>query len=286
MTVAIEVMAAAVLDAPRSFRAVREPVPEPKPGEVLVRVEGCGVCVSSLPLWEGRPWFTYPLAPGEPGHEGWGVVEAVGDDVDAFAPGDRVATIGGGAFAQYLTAPASHCVAVGEGPYPGEPVACAVNVFRRAGVRTGDRVAIVGLGFLGSLLRQLCERAGAETVPVRRHDEVEGAFTCVIECAGTQAALDRASTLVAERGRLVIAGYHQDGPRQIDLQSWNWRGIDVVNAHERDPLVYVDALREAVALELDVEPLLTHRFPLDRLDEAFEAARTRPAGFLKAWVAP
>jgi threonine dehydrogenase-like Zn-dependent dehydrogenase len=286
MTTAIDVMAAAVLEAPRSFRAVRRPPPELRPDEALVRVEGCGVCVSNLPLWEGRPWFAYPLDPGEPGHESWGVVEAVGEDVETVSPGERVATISGGAFAQYVAVPAAHCVPIGDGPFPGEPAACAVNVFRRAQIKADSRVAIVGLGFLGSLVRQLCELAGAEVVPVRRNDDVGEPFARVIECAGTQDALDRASALVAERGRLVIAGYHQDGPRQVDLQSWNWRGIDVVNAHERDPVVYVDALRAAVELDLEIEPLLTHRFPLERLDDAFEAARTRPPGFVKAWVAP
>ena len=48
-------------------------------------------------------------------------------------------------------------------------------------------------------------------------------------------------------GRLVVAGYHQDGPRQVNMQDWNWKGIDVVNAHERDPAVHRHGLREAVA---------------------------------------
>jgi threonine dehydrogenase-like Zn-dependent dehydrogenase len=120
---------------------------------------------------------------------------------------------------------------------------------------------------------------------VRRDTAVDGPFERVIEAAGTQEALDRASALVAERGVIVIAGYHQDGPRTVDMQSWNWRGIDVVNAHERDPLVYVDAMREGIGA-VDVAPLLTHRFDLDELGAAFEAARTRPPGFVKAWVAP
>ena len=46
------------------------PVPGPGEGQVLVELEGCGVCGSNLPLWEGRPWFSYPLEPGAPGHEG------------------------------------------------------------------------------------------------------------------------------------------------------------------------------------------------------------------------
>ena len=103
-----------------------------------------------------------------------------------------------------------------------------------------------------------------------------------------QETLETASQLAAQEGRLVIAGYHQDGRREVDLGSWNWRGLDIVNAHERDRAALVDALREAVRLaaagELDVERLVTHRFPLARLADAFEAARTRPPGFVKAVV--
>jgi threonine dehydrogenase-like Zn-dependent dehydrogenase len=112
----------------------------------------------------------------------------------------------------------------------------------------------------------------------------------VIEAAGVQATLDSATRLVREGGRLVIAGYHQDGRREVDLGAWNWRGLDVVNAHERDRVVVLDAMREAARLaaagRLDVERLVTHRFPLSRLADAFEAARTRPAGFVKAVVEP
>jgi threonine dehydrogenase-like Zn-dependent dehydrogenase len=286
MRTAVEAMAAGVLSGPGQAQVVRLPIPDPGPGEALVRIEGCGVCASSLPLWEGRPWFSYPLQAGAPGHEAWGVVEALGDDVEAPAPGDRVALLSERAFAQFATAPASHCIEIGDGPFPGEAAACAVNVVRRSDLRPGEPVAIVGVGFLGSVVAQLAERLGAEAVPVRRGTEIEGLFARVIECVGTQESLDRASSLVGERGRLVIAGYHQDGPREVDMQSWNWRGIDVVNAHERDPLVSVDAMREAVALDLELEPLLTHRFPLERLGDAFETARTRPTGFVKAWVEP
>jgi len=112
----------------------------------------------------------------------------------------------------------------------------------------------------------------------------------VIEAAGTQEALDVASGLVAPNGLLAIAGFHQDGPRRIDLQSWNWRGLDVVNAHERDPQRVVAGIREAVSLaaskRLDVEPLVTHRFGLDGIGAAFEAASRRDSGFLKAVVCP
>ena len=61
----------------------------------------------------------------------------------------------------------------------------------------------------------------------------------MIEAVGKQWPLDLAAELTREGGRLVIAGYHQDGPRQVNMQLWNWRGFDVANAHERDPQVAV-----------------------------------------------
>jgi threonine dehydrogenase-like Zn-dependent dehydrogenase len=162
-----------------------------------------------------------------------------------------------------------------------------VNVVERARIRRGERVAVVGMGFLGTCVARL---AGPETVEVRRDTPVDGAFDVVVEAAGTQGALDTASRLVAAGGRLVVAGFHQDGPRTVDMQSWNWRGIDVINAHERDPRAYVRGLERAVELAvagtLDVEALVTHRFPLARIGDAFELAATRPAGFLKAVVCP
>jgi threonine dehydrogenase-like Zn-dependent dehydrogenase len=273
-------MRAAVVTAPRRAAAVDARVPQPGPGEVLVRVEGCGVCGSSLPLWEGREWFTYPLEPGAPGHEVWGKLE----------DGRCVAALPFHGFAEWDVAREAEVVELPpelDGiPFPGEALACAVNIVRRAAVPPRARVAVVGMGFLGTVVAGLL----GDVTEVRRGAPVEGEFDVVIEAAGTQEALDTASRLVAAAGRLVVAGYHQDGPRTVDMQSWNWRGIDVVNAHERDPQVVMDGMREAVRLaaagELDVASLVTHRFSLDELDSAFHAASTRGPGFLKAVVCP
>jgi threonine dehydrogenase-like Zn-dependent dehydrogenase len=278
-------MRAALVAAPGRVELARVERPQPGPGEALVRVEGCGVCASSLPLWEGREWFDYPLPAGAPGHEPWGTVEAGPEAV----AGRRVAFLSERGFAEYAAVPVEHLVTLPPEldalPFPAEALACAVLVVRRARIVLGDRVAIVGAGFLGSAIAQLVDATIA-----RRDSEIDGEFEVVIECAGTQSGLDTASRLVATRGRLVVAGYHQDGPRSIDLQSWNWRGIDVINAHERDPQAYVRGLRDAVRLAvdgmLDLEALVTHRLPLSRLGDAFELARTRPHGFLKAVVCP
>ena len=95
-------------------------------------------------------------------------------------------------------------------------------------------------------------------------------------------------SLPATRARLVIAGYHQDGDRRVNLQAWNWRGLDVINAHERDPAQYRRGMEEAIDLvvagELNPWPLFTHQFPLEDIAAAFDCSRQAPDGFLKALV--
>ncbi len=318
----MSLMMAATLTEPGRIELREAPVPAPGPGEVRVRIEGCGVCASNLPPWEGRPWFSYPFAPGQLGHEGWGVVDAVGDGVSSVAPGRRVAMLSNHAYAEYDTAPAEHVVPLPDvlaaNPLPGEPLGCAFNVFRRSGIGAGHTVAVVGVGFLGALLVRLASRAGARVIAlsrrpyslavaramgaahaltlddsgeiVERVKELTDGRLCdrVIEAVGKQEPLDRAGELTCERGRLIVAGYHQDGLRQVNMQLWNWRGLDVVNAHERDPRIYVDGIRDAVQAvergDIDPAPLYTHRYPLERLGEALEAARDRPDGFMKALV--
>jgi threonine dehydrogenase-like Zn-dependent dehydrogenase len=315
-------MRASVITAPGIAALGSVARPEPAAGQVLLRLEGSGVCASSLPMWEGRPWFDYPQRAGAPGHEGWGRIAAIGDAVEGLAIGDRVAALTYRAHAEYDLAEADAVVplpvSLGDLPVPGEPLGCAVNIFRRSGIEPGQTVAIVGIGFLGALLTRLASQAGARVIAIsRRPFALEVALSLgageavvmndhwrileevkrltdgrwcerVIEAVGLQWPLDLAGELTGERGRLIIAGYHQDGLRQVNLQLWNWRGIDVVNAHERDPRAYVAGIREAVELirtgVLDPTPLYTHRFPLDALGEALELTRTRPDGFLKALV--
>jgi threonine dehydrogenase-like Zn-dependent dehydrogenase len=315
-------MRAAIVSGPRSFSLQQINIPALDPRSVRIRVEGSGVCASSLPVWEGREWFHYPLEPGAPGHEGWGVVEAVGDAVTSVREGDRVAYLSSSAFAEFDLAEESSVVPIPAGLrsslFPGEAVGCAMNIFRRSDIRRGQTVAIIGIGFLGALLTRLAANAGArvigisrrayalqlardfgaaETIPMRDHSAIirrvkeltdEGGCERVIECVGLQWPLDLATELVAEGGRLIIAGYHQDGPRQVNLQLWNWRGIDVINAHERDPRRYVEGIRaaaEAIASgQLDPSPLYTHTVPLADTARAFDLMAQRPDGFVKALV--
>jgi threonine dehydrogenase-like Zn-dependent dehydrogenase len=317
-------MRAAVLTGAGKLKIDDVPLPEPGSGQVRIRLEGCGVCASNLTPWEGPEWMQFPTEPGALGHEGWGIVDGIGPGVTELKPGDRVAAISGKAYAEFDLADASQVVRIPDSladlDLPLEPFGCAMNIFRRSDIQSGQTVAIVGVGFLGAILVGLASNAGARViaisrrqesldlarligpiVPIPMHDHCEiiervsdltdGKFCDrVIECVGKQWPLDLAGELTREGGRLIIAGYHQDGPRQVNMQLWNWRGFDVVNAHEREPAVAVQGMREAVAaIEsglIDPKLLITHRYPLERLDEALNATRDRPGNFVKAVVLP
>ena len=313
-------MHAAVVSAPGKINIVKTEIPEPNSNQLLVHVEVCGVCASNIPAWQGKPWFTYPMKPGALGHEGWGTVEDVGDSVGDFTQGDRVAFLSSNAYAEYDVCDSSGAVKLPETldahPFPGEPLGCVMNIFQRSNIARDHTVAIVGIGFLGALLTQLASATGARVIAISRREFAlriatetgatqtvvfdddtiksvrnltNGRFCdVVIECTGKQVPLDLAGELTRERGRLVVAGYHQDGPREVNMQLWNWRGLDVINAHERDPRIYVDGIRQAIqAVEaglLSPAPLFTHSFPLEALGEALHMLIQRPEGFMKALI--
>jgi threonine dehydrogenase-like Zn-dependent dehydrogenase len=317
-------MRAAVITGPGEVSIHDVPIPQPAPGQVRIKVDGCGVCASNLTPWAGPEWMEFPTKPGALSHEGWGVIDATGEDVTELDVGDRVTFLSGKAYAEFDIARASDVVRLPESlantRFPGEPFGCAMNIFRRSDIQAGQTLAIVGIGFLGAILVRLASRAGARVIAIsRRHESLDlatrmgasatiamhdhyqiieqvkqltGERMCerVIEAVGKQWPLDLAAELTGEGGRLVIAGYHQDGPRQVNMQLWNWRGFDVVNAHERDAKVAIQGVRDAIAAVIDgtIDPamVVTHEYPLERLRDALNATRDRPGAFVKAVVLP
>lgn len=315
-------MIAAVLTKPKTIEVQHVQFPQIKDDEVKIKVQGCGICASSIPLWEGREWFSYPTEPGSPGHEGWGIVEKAGDQITDLNAGDRVAFLSYHAYAEYDSANRNSLVKLPPGlhdkPFPGEPLGCAMNIFERSDISRGDTVAIIGTGFLGTLLCQLVKHKGAkviaisrrqysldfakqfgadETVPLTATWEVSNKVAeithnafCnrVIEATGKQEAIDIATEIVSEGGKIIIAGYHQDGLRQVNFQKWNWKGIDVINAHERDPKKYLTGMQKAVeavsAGIITPDSLYTDVLSLNELNKGFEMTATRPDGFMKAII--
>lgn len=315
---------AAIVTGPGVVELVDVVARRPGPGEAVVRILGCGVCASNLVPWTGPDWMEFPTPPGALGHESWGIVETIGEGVTDLAPGDAVVSLGERGFAAREVVRADLLVpippALADTAFPGEAIGCAFNILRRADIAAGQTIAIIGIGFLGAILTRLASDVGASVIAISRrtysldlaerhgaahsialddHQRVidaVGAATgdrgCdrVIEATGKQWPLDLAGELVREGGKIIIAGYHQDGPRQIDMQMWNWKGIDVVNAHERDDAVRLRGLREAIVAvadgQLDLSLLVTHRFPLSQLGGALDMTRDRPDGFVKAVVVP
>jgi propanol-preferring alcohol dehydrogenase len=181
------------------------PVPEPGPGQVLVHVQASGLCHTDIHAAHGD-WPVKPTPPFVPGHEGVGVIEAVGPGVTHRAIGDRVAvpwlghacghcdhcvsgwetlceeqqntgySIDGG-FAEYLVADATYVVPVPDGvsSYDAAPLTCAgvttYKAIKVAGVRPSERVAIFGVGGLGHLAVQYARLVGGTVIAVDVEEE-------------------------------------------------------------------------------------------------------------------
>ncbi|MGA9590587.1 MAG: hypothetical protein WBV11_12225, partial [Salegentibacter sp.] len=94
--------------------------------------------------------------------------------------------------------------------------------------------------------------------------------------------------ITGERGKLIVAGFHQDGMRSVNVQMLNWRGIDMISAHERDSAEYIKGIKAAIEAvrngKMDPFPLFTHRFKLDQMEQAYEHLTGRPEGFVKALI--
>jgi L-iditol 2-dehydrogenase len=315
-------MRQAVLREPERFALVEEAEPTIDVDEVLVRVAACGVCASELDMYRGLAGHaTYPWYPG---HEVSGTVERVGAEVEAFAGGDRVAAwVTERGYGDLVAVPAEHCFPAGDVPLElalGEPLACAVNAVRLAEPALGDDVVIIGAGFMGNLVQLLVALRGprqvivadtredalarakalgaTSTVDVRREDlpaavrdRTNGRGADVaFEVTGVQAGLDLLGPVTRMSGTVAIVGYHQGSPRTIDLAAWNWMAYRVINAHFREVGTILGGMEIAMRLltsgRIRLDDLVTHRFPLDDIDDAFRAAIDKPPGFVKATVIP
>jgi len=197
-----DTMRAVVVEEPGGeFQLVERDVPDPAPSEVRVAVEACGICHSDAFVKEGTyPDVSYPRVPG---HEVAGRVDAVGDEVARWTPGDRVGVgwHGGhcfscepcrrgnflqcengdvtgltydGGYAEYVTAPAEAVAAVPDDLAAADaaPLLCAgvttYNALRNSHADPGDLVAVQGIGGLGHLGVQYAHAAGFETVALSR----------------------------------------------------------------------------------------------------------------------
>lgn len=315
-------MKAAILEAPRRFVVTDRPVPEIGSDEILVRTRVCGVCTSEVDMFEGKnEELEYPRFIG---HEVSGVVEDVGARVRELVPGDRVAVYSeGGGYAEYTAVPARWAVKLRDETRfdlaLGEPIACSVNGVRKAKPELNDSVALVGCGFMGLIMLQvfrargagrviaidrrrsaldLAERLGAtNTIAADEPDAVvkevmamtEGRGVDIgVELAGVQGTLDLTSRLVRMEGTLEVFGFHQGGRRTVDWAHWNWMAFRIVNGHTRNQDLYVEGMRIGIGMmehgSLVMDPLVTHRYGLEDINEGFEEASAKREGFVKGVI--
>jgi 2-desacetyl-2-hydroxyethyl bacteriochlorophyllide A dehydrogenase len=313
-------MKIAVLCAPRRLDVIDAPVPQIEDDEVLVRVAYCGVCASELDLWEGKAGSS--IFPRFPGHEVSGIVEQIGAEVRTLKPGDPVAVwVTGRGFAQYVAVKAAYCLPAGDVPLDlalAEPLACAVNTVELANLSLGDDVVMIGAGFMGHLVQKLVAMQGprhlivADTradalvrarqlgaghvVNVACESLVEAVEELTdgrgadasFEVTGVQAPLLVLGDVTRMSGKVVLVGYHQGGHREIPLAQWNYKAFQIVNAHFREEATIMRGMRIGMRLltsgRLSLDGLVTHRYALQDINQAFAVAYEKPIGFVKSTV--
>ena len=194
-------MKAAIVSSFTSALEIRDvPVPKPGPGQVLIQMQTCGLCHTDIHAARGD-WPVKPTPPFTPGHEGIGVVQALGSGVTERQVGDRVAIawlgracgacrycVTGwetlceqqqnsgysidGAFAEYAVADARYVVPVPDAvsSFDAAPLTCAgVTTYKAAKVARivpAERVAVFGIGGLGHLAIQYARLMGGQVIAI------------------------------------------------------------------------------------------------------------------------
>lgn len=293
-------------------------MPEPHGEGIRVRVASAGICGSDLHL---EAWNL----PATLGHEmaGW-LPDGTPVAVEPIAPCRSCAHCQAGAYNHCEANPgligvnrdggmADECLVPPEAVVslpPGvavadaclvEPLGVAVHGVRRGRITPGERVAVVGGGSIGQMAVVAAQEAGAAVDMEARHDRqreaamglgagtVAGHYDAVIDSAGTGPALARAVELCRPGGRVVLLGTYWD-PVEMPALAMGMAEIDLVPASmygsaggQRD----VDAAAAILAQRAEIPGLvITHRFPLDGVREAFAAARDRSAGAIKVVLEP
>jgi threonine dehydrogenase-like Zn-dependent dehydrogenase len=283
-------------------------VTDPRPDEVQVKGLACGVCA-----WDVHVFKDGSDSPVSPGHEGVGEVARVGKEVTGRKQGDWVVGSGLG-FAEYANCRADRLYPIPRTGQPQdwivEPVACVVTGIDHCAIKSGDRIAVLGCGFMGlmfvqALGRCLLDRLVAIDVDPKRLEMARqfGAadlfdartadvaelqqlrWDTVIDCSGAQKGLDLATQIVRKGGRLNLFGWNR-GTAQFSGDLWHRNGITVVNSAPNSAIR--DTWPAAISLlkrrMIDLRPLISHVVPLDDYPALLNKAANKTGGYLKGVV--
>lgn len=309
-------MRAAVLVAPSTFELRDVEPPDSVSGWQAIEVSACGVCGSDLGIYDRNP----PIPQYWPGHEISGLHDgervvvnplvfcgtcrfcAAGRENLCDAP-RMISHHAPGGFAERVHAPEGNVhpiAASAEHAACVEPVASSLHVLSVAGPLAGRRVAIVGGSTIGLLLAQLARQAGAGQVGLMaRHafqselGERFGAgavdFTpdvTLVAVAGDGSGLQWAADHTDTCGQIVLVGNIRDS-RPLTLKWIVERELRVSGSQRYTGAEFQDALRRVESGALDLDALITHRFPLSQISRAYEvAARKAEHRSVKVLVQP
>lgn len=268
-------------------------VPDPGIGEVQVQGGVCGIC--AWDLYTFRHGAKAPSA-APPGHEGLGYVVKVGPGVSGFREGDRVV---GGGFQTLRNLKAERLYRLPESDladeyWQVEPLSCVVTGVDHCHLRIGDRVAVVGCGYMGLLLVQCLARSFADhvlavdLVPWRlelakrfgaakvlnpsqaddraRLQELAGTYDCVVDASGAAGGMDASVTLVRRGGHLNIFGWVH-GPVTIDGTKFHGGGYTAVWSSPTAAVrqVFPVAIQLIHRGQVDTASVVSHVVSLDEL---------------------
>jgi L-iditol 2-dehydrogenase len=311
----------AVLYGPHDWRIEDVKSSDPDKNECLIKIKACGVCHSELHQWDHKiDGLEYPRYIG---HEVAGIILKVGDNIKNFKPGDKVAAWADGkGYAEEILVREDTLEKIADGISLelalSEPIACTTNAVIKANIQLGDTVALVGVGFMGLILLQelklvglkqiiaidirddmlkIAKELGADVVLNPLNDDVKKIIMEItdnkgvdvsFEVGGIESTLNFAAEICRMEGKFVLFGYHP-GPRKInDLGYWNWMAFDIINAHFRDRETILKGSHIGMELlntgKIKMDKLVTHRFSLEKIEEAFMAAKNKPNGFVKSVI--
>ncbi len=263
-------------------------VGEPGPGEVQIEVAACGICA-----WDIQTFKAGADAPfaAPPGHEGVGYVAKLGPDVEGMEVGQQVV---GGGFARLRNATASQLNRIPETELEAshwivEPVACAVTGIDHCQLRAGERLAMVGGGFMGLMMLQGLAGMGAEQlitldVDERRlqlalemgaseaynvaaadfgqvQEDLRGrGIDVVVDASGAQQGLDLATDIVRSGGRINLFGWIKGEQAHFNPSAWHTKGLSIVNSSPSAQLrnTFPPAIILLQKGIIDLRPLVTH----------------------------
>lgn len=234
---------------PLSYKTIDKPKLEQN--QVLIKIKACGVCRSNLHMIEGEfKEFGIPAKlPIIPGHEISGVIEELGKEVKGFTVGERVGVqvlyescrtceycitgrenlclsgkstgeIVDGGYAEYIAAPFDFIYKLPDniGFEEGAPLFCpgvtAYRAVKRAGVKIGQRVAVIGTGGVGLMSLQFANVAGAETIAI---DKVEDHLESAKDLGSDHTFLaDSIEDYISKTGKVDVVMVHAPSQKAID----------------------------------------------------------------------